>query len=294
MDTTARSAAPSIVRRHLVMRTVLTLARCFKIKPLRLLWPHHWMYSYQCSSELVVDYVPVLVLTYTISGAIMPLLWMIVPQETIVWMRKKWNNAPIETFLDLCALSLPHEMLSDAKYQQKPVTIIDGFTIRLKLLLSVTVLLTFGIASPLLGIIVCLDLVVLCIQMHFAVGRFEDMVSESKENKSSLLQRLCLSQLPPLSYEFVIVFSFVGIFWSLFVFDMLGDVYGSFSGGMSMLVPLILPLPFWLIQFDVVEKSRALTSTVSEAFGIQLTTVHNPAVVQHPQVPGDGFQEGSL
>ncbi len=40
---------------------------------------------------------------------------------------------------------------------------------------------------------------------------------------------------------------FASVFWSLFVFDMLGDVYGIEVGGLSMLIPAIgVPVVFWI------------------------------------------------
>ncbi len=45
-----------------------------------------WLYSYQCSSALLVDYVPVLVLSFLLTGLIIPglhLLYLHIPAETV-------------------------------------------------------------------------------------------------------------------------------------------------------------------------------------------------------------------
>jgi Leucine-rich repeat (LRR) protein len=57
----------------------------------RVLYTHlkpTWRYSYQCGSQLLIDYVPVLMLTYTISGIIAPCLRLGAAYLPAEWIRR--------------------------------------------------------------------------------------------------------------------------------------------------------------------------------------------------------------
>jgi hypothetical protein len=78
---------------------------------------------------------------------------------------------------------------------------------------------------------------------------------------------------------------------------MFGDVYGGLAGGMMMLVPLLAPVPYWMLRYNVVDKSRqlstALASNVTNLLGLELGSIQN-AVVISPQLPNDKFEQSDL
>jgi hypothetical protein len=78
---------------------------------------------------------------------------------------------------------------------------------------------------------------------------------------------------------------FVSLFWSLFVFDWIGDVYGLFSGGLAMLVPLLLPALIAVVLFRRNREQRVLSRQKSD--DLELTEIRNP--VNMPQVTNDDF-----
>jgi Leucine-rich repeat (LRR) protein len=251
-----------------------------------------WIYSYQCSSVLINEYVPVLIITYTISGAIIPLIWFIIPQQTLSTVAQWLPQSTTENSV-LVAVGVD----AKAKLQQGSKPFSCGRSERLKFLLGITVLMTFGIACPLLAVVVAADTISKCGLLHCAIGRLAEQAAD-EDSRATVLRRLMLSTGAQLSNEYLIVYSFVGIFWSLFVLDMFGDVYGGLAGGMMMLVPLLAPVPFWLLRYNVVDKSRqlstALASNVSNLLGLELRSIQNAAVVISPQLPNEKFEQSDL
>jgi Leucine-rich repeat (LRR) protein len=209
-----------------------------------------WLYSYQCSSSLVQDYVPVMVLSYTISGAIVPICFLLVLWMPPLLLNKMRRFIPKYFKKQLVLLTGTTANRDDGELTiSSSVKLIKETAVVLKFLLNLTVLLTFGIASPLLAVIIALETFAQCMIRHLALGRFIELNRDKNiEGYSLALQHLAATRLPNFSTAFVTVFCFVGIFWCLFVFDMIGDVYGSLAGLLTMLFPLLLPACFVVMR----------------------------------------------
>ena len=160
-----------------------------------------WLYSFQCSSALVMDYVPVFVFSY---------LYAVLEPIVVSGIRK--------------LIGIPAKTAVDEK--QKFLSVIA------KLLVNVTMLLTFGLADPLLSCAVGVDSVMSVWMLSRSLSVSLDSSAVSREVESVLVSLLN------------VMFVFVGLFWSLFMLDMIGDVYGSVAGGCSMLIPLV---GVWLV-----------------------------------------------
>jgi Leucine-rich repeat (LRR) protein len=213
-----------------------------------------WLYSYQCSSALVQDYVPVMVLSYAISGAIVPICFLLVLWMPPLLLNKMQRFIPKFLKKQLVLLT-PVETVTASNQDDNglpissSVKLIRETAVVLKFLLNLTVLLTFGIASPLLAVIIALETFVQCMIRHLALGRFIELGRDKNiDGYSSALQHLIATRLPNFSTAFVTVFCFVGVFWCLFIFDMIGDVYGSLAGLLTMLFPLLLPAFFIIMR----------------------------------------------
>ena len=87
-----------------------------------------------------------------------------------------------------------------------------------------------------------------------------------------------------------------GIFWSLFVFDMVGDVYGSLVGGLVIMVPLLGALVVCVILMTVFNTANAsVTANPRAVTGtrVSLTVVMNPVTRRESDLNSDFMMEVS-
>jgi hypothetical protein len=314
-----------------------------------------WTYSFQCSSALLLDYVPVFILSYTLSGIVLPLsslmfsfplshfrgsLLLSVPyryrllealtgfssdalfNETVsdgsrgtltelvissLWSYPaaristsvvgkdaalnsefdngvKHSNSEIEQQVFRQAMGPPseptpedskhfvsvkfadsdqHENAMVAAFRQEfdvsrrmLSTAFDTSHVIAKFLMNWTIMLTFGLASPILAVIVAIDT---CSMVLLWRINFRRIVS-SLEIPSAPTGGLQLGSGVIRKLELSSQFTFDGIkfcvylimmvcswFWSLFVFDMIGDVYGYRAAGYSALgLVCTVPLALWV------------------------------------------------
>jgi Leucine-rich repeat (LRR) protein len=238
-----------------------------------------WLYSYQCSSAVIMTYAPVLLLSYLVSG-------ILFPTATFVAMTFR---------LEVCLARLPvsafkfasvdgsrvHDLLTNDRVSRM------GRKAVVKYMLNLAVMLTFGLAVPLLSIAVICDIVFNLAMELILLERVERICencnitgNQRQEYWNSF--RLDIVDVTQCCY---IVLGFVSLFWSLFVFDWIGDVYGLFSGGLAMLVPLLLPALIAVVLFRRNREQRVLSRQKSD--DLELTEIRNP--VNMPQVTNDDF-----
>jgi Leucine-rich repeat (LRR) protein len=264
----------------------------FGSQPVDVIMTPPWMYSYQCSSSLTVNYVPVLVLSFAFSSLAGPVIWIIRSRLSRQHNKYKFINH-LSKRLTFSIQDDDDESESFAR-DRKGTPLVDGADVRMKFMLNISVLLTFGIASPLLAIIIVGETAVYCVFLHFSVGKYAEVArSRSEDCYALFLCRLELSKLPTLSNEFLIIFSFVGVFWCLFVFDMIGDVYGNFVGYCMLLVPLLLPTPFLFRRCGLVISPDPFAAAIvdrTKTLGIELVArLPASSVVDNPQITADEY-----
>jgi hypothetical protein len=110
--------------------------------------------------------------------------------------------------------------------------------------LAVAVMTTFGLAVPLLAVAVMCDTVSRLGTVEVMLERFIEACERDGLDAGKLKQEFWQGfSLSPgeVTGCVYIVLGYESIFWSLFAFDWIADVYGSLSGGLTMLVPLLLP-----------------------------------------------------
>jgi Leucine-rich repeat (LRR) protein len=235
-----------------------------------------WSYSYQCSSVLLVNYTPVFVFSYAISGIVMPIVmiaYLNAPAERLEASLFKVFNLAKLTRDTLWTHSHPDSShtqgqpnpIHDACSEQITEPSGEAPTIRRrlafnsnsllsKLLMNIGVLLTFGLASPLLAIAVFVDTLTVVIMWFFMVRRFVNLHAGSErgvDNSRAAWERLeyCTENAVTGIHSVVwVIVGFVSVFWSLFVFDMIGDVFGGEAGGFMVMCPTLgLYVLLWIV-----------------------------------------------
>ena len=118
-----------------------------------------------------------------------------------------------------------------------------------KVCVDIMYMLTFGLASPLLALVISLSVVVNAIMLRLEVGRYISIVS-MRIGFAACSQRLeaafsdawlCLSD------SFWFMSAFVGLIWSTFIFDTIGDS-GSLNGGIIGAVLIVIWCPFVFVN----------------------------------------------
>ncbi len=163
----------------------------------------------------------------------------------------------------------------------------DSNGVMSKMLVNVTVLMTFGLASPLLAVAVAVDSVVMLVMWRVMLGRYLCLCGKAGL-ESEAVNRLQLALHQALRGVDRGVLSSVcmsGVFWSIFVFDMMGDVYGNVVGAcMVIVVVLGLPLVMWVVcgalkKMSEREGGSMRTEADKVECDIEMTTVVNPIIL---------------
>jgi hypothetical protein len=110
-----------------------------------------WQYSYQCSSSLLVNYTPVLLYSYTITGLLIPVLQYLYCQLRGDVIEKYFPRALVAGYIKNTIYAYkPDEKIPSRR-------LFNGISIVSRAYMNNGVLLTFGMASPLLAVAVSVD-----------------------------------------------------------------------------------------------------------------------------------------
>jgi hypothetical protein len=247
-----------------------------------------WLYSYECFSAVITTYSPVLLLSFTISGLLVPLFvfgYVHSKSGLGILYLPKW----IKTLISLDRTMFCIEPATAMRlYTHRGGSGLQvGRALMVKTVLNLTVLMTFGLASPLLALavawegftawVVCLTLMERFIRLCKAGGAKEDDVRRVLHASFTFTHteiHTCL----------YVTMGFVGLFWCLTVFDKIGDKYGISAGAYFIIVPLVTPLA---VCFCVISAVVRRQHKRQESLNIELCNVPNPLIV--PQSTVDDF-----
>ncbi len=200
----------------------------------------------------------------------------------------------------------------------------DSSSMVSKLLLDLTVVLTFGLATPLLAVVVAVDAGGVWVSWRVSRRRYLSMSLLFSAQQKQLQQQQCHQQ--ELNQQYgdrerevmvsvnkemsvsvlmseeasgqasagvnsglnTIVF-FAGAFWSIFVFDMVADVYSNLVGGVVVLVPAVgMPLLYWMVTYSFMHslsysESKFMAGEVSGSVSVSIDVVEmtsNPVLLR--------------
>jgi Leucine-rich repeat (LRR) protein len=232
-----------------------------------------WNYSYQCSSSILVNYAPVLLMALIISGLIMPVLSLLfvfvmeqegvrqilrrrLPGLYIHILGSKGNHRlmaftvapePVSSskLADTTQILTDDKARSDARISSsRRRRAYDNVSVLGKAFLDLAILLTFGVACPLICIAVIinsyshLSLLVMMANRFVGVLQSTGTTAAAAANLVDTSTVLNSHRNGVQSVLGMIVLVVVPLFWTLFVFDMIGDVYGARDGALSLICPL--------------------------------------------------------
>lgn len=241
-------------------------------------------YTYECSSALLVAYIPVYVYTYTILSIFPPILYLLIakiPKHFI----------PELMIYKIIKILRPQDWDENNKEQ----VILRANSIQALFVQHITLILTFGLASPFLAVIICIAIFLNTYGWQYIILRFinyrenkstdvflsdgneltSELLFESMEDtkyhddkmnlsrnerdeKLSQLEIACKDSWLSLMHSFWLVFYFCMFFYCFVLFDIVGDSHGLDN---AILIPIIIASTIIFIRFtsfDIVYQSRII------------------------------------
>jgi hypothetical protein len=209
-----------------------------------------FQYSYACGTAIIVTYIPVLLYSYAIFGFIIPLLRYLAATRSDY--AKNWW---------LCTWLLGDEVSGKVNGRNNIVMII----------LHLTVLMTFGLASPILGLVIVVAILNDCWMSTLLVGRYITVLTLASSSSSTAAavsladyDQTIMKDAWRAQYAcYWIVIVTVSIFWGILFFDMIADRYG-WPDGLSVTANyLILVPPALIISRKYLHRIPCLRPVVS-------------------------------
>jgi hypothetical protein len=289
-----------------------------------------FVYSYQCGSSFLVDYIPVLFYAYLYSAILLPLVRFGLLHVSSGWVQRRigqWLfrhliyrtifdiNGCIEDYNSLVSPYQMHALPSDVDLQmanlagiatadsssfrdtaaaadisrsttrssfmksvsQQPnimdKPLFNGTTVVTKRIVDFCVLLTFGLACPLLAITVAISVLANNVTWILMIGKFVCNVGDNNIVAFTRLeQSFCDGLLRGSLGGLWLVIPVISLFWSLIFFDMVGDVYGAVTGGIFVIVtfavvPAVLYIVYRLRKRSALLKTTGRMQTLQEFLG---------------------------
>ena len=264
-----------------------SLGHCFLVvvHASRLFTPP-WSYSYTCSSSFFTSYLPNFVWFYFLNGIIFPALdlacmilltstkysnhWLfscfvfvtsffdkifyvsskVKSKDVQVEMRVSHSNIHQESSVQISNSSSSNisSRSSTSDFNKFKIDVSEHIP---SLCLDITLLLTFGLASPLLAILISFSIFISTLKMRIGIGRYIYIVEKELGPSPCYLhlESAFNGTWQTLSDSWWFMSIFIGLFWSFFIFDMIGDRNVTAGALSAVFMFLWCPLVFWGAQF---------------------------------------------
>jgi Leucine-rich repeat (LRR) protein len=251
-----------------------------------------WLYSYQCSSAMIQNYSPVLIIGYVMSGLLLPIALFLYgsskPDIIVRYCPERLRTVLLDNSI-LCSGGEAAEALFKRSLKVQLVTNV-GCTLMVKLFQNLTVFLTFGMASPLLAVAVTADGILAPTIWLLIIERYTRLCTQAGVDGAlvrDVVMRSFIFDLTRIKRCIYIMNVFAAIFWSFFVFDMIGDLYSTSVAGLCTIAPLLLP---WAALAFVTSDHKLVSSVTNKL--IDGTDVVNPVI--SPQDTCDHFEVNEI
>jgi Leucine-rich repeat (LRR) protein len=137
------------------------------------------------------------------------------------------------------------------------------------IVIFMTLSVTIGFMIPLVGIIICISLY---LYIHSVLSNISGKLTNATIEDKEILEKECENIFENLSINLnSYIYPIMGIFFSLFVFDIIGDVEGSDVAIFYFIFTLLIPFILWLIKRYLIFQSTQQEEKEDED-GISLQT----------------------
>jgi hypothetical protein len=201
-------------------------------------------YNYQCSSSLITYYAPAFVNLCIVAAFVSPAMTAIAVQITRVCPPGSSIHSAVDRLLPRVV-----KPIVPAEEEQTPRTYFNANQLLVNVVTYVGVLLTFGVMLPPLGVSLAVTVAAVVFDAKLKIGRFLCAAEEQGELDKfvRVLEQQCegAGSASFLQSALWMLLTLSSLFYTLFLFDTLGDAVG-FRGALWVLivVPLIPVVAF--------------------------------------------------
>lgn len=200
-----------------------------------------WAYSFKCSSSFLSSYLPILILTYVFRGIVTPLYHLLA--MTIFKSRSPIMSNKLRREIYFVTTT-DEDVSANFKYEFTATEWMPNICF------DVIIMLTFGLASPLLAILVTFCILVRTILLRIAIGRYIHITS-AKVGIPSVYQSVetaLTDQWKCLSRSWCLISFVLGTFWAIFIFDTVGN--HNYNAAVPIATLFVLWFPIILVSFQ--------------------------------------------
>ena len=198
-----------------------------------------WIYSYQCGSSLLIDFVPAVLAKYTIIGILLPIL-------KLLWL--SFSPSGCIRNISLSNLILPYTFNSLRDNKLHGNRQIRTYRYLSNSLIDIIMLFTFGILCPFLTFIIVFSITINEFVNHLQVGSYlHDKSLLTNEASLKQVEQSVLVASIYLSNSYSLFLSMwkpmvltVLLFMTLTMFDFISDVYYNIPGFFAVIL-------FWFV-----------------------------------------------
>ena len=239
-------------------------------------------YSFQCSSQLLVSFTPVFVYRFLIDGLLFPCL-LVLLKKWQLWgyARKGWQSNVYQYVTMFLNSSLRPIGLKEWDDVNAP-TVFSGDRFTVGLVCDIAIILSFGTAFPVLAIIGAISVCVRSVFLQLTIGRVVVM-SRQYPDLQEFVERTsaeCRKVGPTLLRTMPASMWLMSVFWSTFLFDMMGDQQRGLGLGtgsalqnaicISVTMAIAVPLLIAFSNTWIDRSSRKEEKVDKESLGIEL------------------------
>ena len=191
--------------------------------------PLSWSYTYQCTSIILTSFATIFMYSCLFCTILPPILHY-TKNKTIKNVRlfpDSYMSKVLNMFTTLVASYTGHELnvtrINEALVQRFVLQLVGSFTI----------LFSFGVMIPLVGLVVFISIVGQTMYTEYCIGRYINVITKSN-NLNQQEKEVLITQVDSefIDLDLILLRSswqilmFVGIFYGCFVFDMVGSEVG--------------------------------------------------------------------
>lgn len=244
----------------------------FEYEPIESSYTPPFVYNYQCTSTFIIDYSSVYVYMYVISGLVSPLLF-----SALQYLSTHGQPSCIKLLPNV------HKPPSHDVIDQPNVVILNRDVLQIRIVTSLSLLLTLGVVVPLLSIVVLVYMVTSTVFIQLSLGRLLKQTDNALQKKyESVLNRECVQVLNSIQSVLWIVVLFACLFYAIVLWDIVGDRVGLVAALWAPLLMVLVPFIYFFGLFTL-KRKKAGNSTDKEtemAFAVKVAAdeVKNPIV----------------
>ena len=229
-------------------------------------------YSYQCSSSLISSFLSIFIYIYSFLSTVVPILklkMMLLTTNGYLEYIQKRIPFKLGDLLGSYIFSLSEDSIHESfrvtdvdvnriaennddtdddrmtSYWWNKSIRFKGSTVISTICTHITVMLTFGLSFPPLGLMILGYIFIDIIVWRLAIGRYMKIISSTNDNKTydinlKILENSCIEGYQCLYRSGWIIQIIIGFYWSFMIFDVIGSENSSLLSGIKASVLLFI------------------------------------------------------